>query len=88
MPRSNRPQPKFGTRYFLMAMLIWLALVTAYAAWAFLIPHNFEFGGQIGPLGGFLAFVILYSVPYAIAALLIFFLISVSSAKPAPGDGA
>ena len=85
---SHPSHRKFAGRYFLITLLLWLILVAAYATWAFLIPHDFDFGGQIGPLAGFLFFVILYSLPYAIVSLIIFFLISPASEEPDARDGA
>jgi hypothetical protein len=54
------------------ALLLWAALVAAYAIWAFLIPHEFVFGPEIGAIASFVFFVVAYSVPYLFGAVVLY----------------
>jgi len=64
--------PKSRVRFALCAICIWLALVVAYSAWAFFVPHDFTYGPEIGPTASFIFFVAAYSVPYFIVATILF----------------
>jgi len=61
-------------RFILTAIGFWLLLVGAYAVWGFVIPHDFTFGPEIGPLASFTYFVAIYTIPYAVVSLILFVL--------------
>ena len=88
MPRSPETQYKFAARFIKGALLLWLVLVAAFAAWMFLATHGATFAPEIGPTGTFVVFVVLYSLPYAIAVLAIFFLAVLISGRPRDDNGA
>jgi hypothetical protein len=74
MPKTQMSFRKFSARYFACTAGLWLLIVTAYAIWAFLIPHDFTFGPDIGPVASFVFFVTFYSIPYAVMALAFYLL--------------
>lgn len=56
---------------FIFVLLgIWAALLPTYAVFVFLMPHGPDFAPELGPAGAFLYFVINYSIPYFVIALL------------------
>jgi len=88
MPKSQVNLRKFAARYFLGAVLLWIVLVATYAVWVFVVPHSFTFGPEIGPAASFVVFVILYSVPYVLVVLALFWLVALSSANGSGNNGA
>ena len=56
--------PISRTRFALNALYVWSVFVAAYAIWAFVIPHKFTFGPEIGATASFVFFVVRGSVPY------------------------
>ena len=88
MTRPQETQYKFAARFIRGALLLWLVLVAAFAVWVFAVPHGATFAPEIGPPATFVAFVVLYSLPYAIAVLAIFLLIVLLSGGSSGKNGA
>ena len=57
--------------YWLSALCLWLLLLAAFAAWAFLAPHPPHFAPEIGVFASFIFFSTIYSAIYWLAVFLI-----------------
>ena len=67
----NLTQRRVISALFVSAIIGWVALTAADATYVFLFPHGPGFAPEIGPLGAFIVFGLLFSACYVIEFLLI-----------------
>ena len=58
-------------KYAKVVLVLWLILVLLHATYVFLVPHGAGFAPEVGPVGGFVWFTVIYSEYYFGAALVV-----------------